>query len=60
MNISFTFINIIVYVRNLMKSIVYILIFIPNLPGPDIILHQFLLAPLSLALNVDDCFPGIE
>ena len=43
-----------------MKSIVYILIFIPNLPGPDIILHQFSLAPLSLALNVDDCFPGIE
>ena len=41
--------------------LIHISIFTPGyliLPGPDIIRHQFSLAALSLALKVDDCFPG--
>ena len=58
MNISFTSMNIIVCVSNEIHRVHSD--FYLNLPGPDIILHQFSLAPLSLALNLDDCFPGIE
>ena len=28
-----------------------------NIPGPDIILHQFSLAPFSLVVKADDCLP---